>query len=113
MRSAQIKLLLFFFIATGLSVANDGAASTAAGGIQLVREPRIAMRTEKLTISREKITVEYDFANDTDRVAGQVDRACTDGQRLDRGVLDRLHPNDREHLEDADFQFSVDCGTSR
>jgi hypothetical protein len=67
MRFAQAKLLLSLLLGTGLAVANDGAASTAAGGIQLVREPRIAMRTEKLTISRQKITVEYDFANDTDQ----------------------------------------------
>lgn len=66
MRAPHIQLLLFFLIGTGLAAGNDGAASTAAGGIQLVREPRIAMRTEKLTIAREKITVEYDFSNDTD-----------------------------------------------
>lgn len=45
--------------------ANDSAASTAAGGIQLKREARIEMRKEKLTIGVEKVIVEYEFANDT------------------------------------------------
>ena len=45
---------------------NDGAASVGAGGIQLKREVRISMEKERLTISRDKITVEYEFLNDTD-----------------------------------------------
>jgi hypothetical protein len=47
--------------------ANDSAASSAAGGIQLKREPRIAMAKEKLTISTKKITVEYEFINESDQ----------------------------------------------
>jgi hypothetical protein len=46
---------------------NDGAASTAAGGIQLKREARISMEKERLVISEQKITVEYEFLNETDR----------------------------------------------
>jgi len=46
---------------------NDGAASTAAGGIQLKRETRISMEKERLFISENKITVEYEFLNETDR----------------------------------------------
>jgi len=47
--------------------SNDGAASTAAGGIQLKREARISMEKERLFISEKKITVEYQFLNETDR----------------------------------------------
>ncbi len=65
MRPPRLTLLLLVVLCTGFAAANDGAASTAAGGIQLIREPRIAMQTEKLTVSLEKITVEYEFANDT------------------------------------------------
>src|SRR3989440_11113341 len=46
--------------------SNDGAASVAVGGIQLKREARISMEKERLTISREKVTVEYEFLNPTD-----------------------------------------------
>jgi hypothetical protein len=50
-----------------VSYGNDGAASTAAGGIQLKREARISMEKERLFISEKKITVEYEFLNETDR----------------------------------------------
>ena len=46
---------------------NDGAASTAASGIQLKKEARISMEKERLFISENKITVEYEFLNVTDR----------------------------------------------
>jgi len=46
---------------------NDSAASTAAGGIQLKCEPRILMAKEKLTIGTEKVTVEYEFINESDQ----------------------------------------------
>jgi hypothetical protein len=48
-------------------IANDSAASTAAGGIQLRREPRVAMLKEKLTIGIQKVTVEYQFLNETNQ----------------------------------------------
>jgi hypothetical protein len=46
---------------------NDGAASTAAGGIQLKKEARISMEKERLFISEKTITVDYEFLNETDR----------------------------------------------
>jgi hypothetical protein len=65
MRTALAGLILFV-LAWSPTVANDTAASTAAGGIQLRREPRIAMIKEKLFISLEKVTVEYEFLNESD-----------------------------------------------
>ncbi|HZU29958.1 MAG TPA: DUF4424 family protein [Candidatus Angelobacter sp.] len=50
-----------------LLYANDSAASSAAGGIQFKREPRISMAKEKLIISTKKITVEYEFINESDQ----------------------------------------------
>ncbi len=47
--------------------ADDGAASIAAGGIVMVREPRITMKKEVLRISADKVQVDYEFRNDTDR----------------------------------------------
>jgi Domain of unknown function (DUF4424) len=48
--------------------ANDGSAkSTPAGGIQLKREARISMEKERLTISMDRVSVEYEFLNETDQ----------------------------------------------
>jgi len=47
--------------------ANDAAAETAAGGIQLRHEARIAMQKERLSIARDKVTVEYEFMNESDK----------------------------------------------
>jgi hypothetical protein len=48
------------------AIADDGAAAIAAGGLVMRREPRITMAKEVLTISTRKLTVVYDFRNDTD-----------------------------------------------
>jgi len=47
--------------------ADDSAASVAVGGIQLRREADISMEKEILTISEAKVTVEYEFLNETDK----------------------------------------------
>jgi hypothetical protein len=46
--------------------ADDGAASIAAGGIVMIREPRITMHKEVMRIRAEKVSVDYEFRNDTD-----------------------------------------------
>jgi len=48
-------------------IANDGAAEVALGGIILKKEARISMEKERLTIALNKVTVEYEFLNDTDK----------------------------------------------
>lgn len=60
-------LCLAVALSFGSSVAsaNDGAASVALGGIQLKREVRVSMEKERLTITENKITVEYEFLNET------------------------------------------------
>ncbi|HLK03033.1 MAG TPA: DUF4424 family protein [Candidatus Acidoferrum sp.] len=64
------KLCLLLSVATvpmNLN-ADDGAASIAGGGIILMKsEPRIVMAKEVLQISRSKVTVDYDFRNDSDQ----------------------------------------------
>lgn len=60
-------LALSTILAGNSAFADDGAASIAAGGIVMTREPRIAMAKEVLTISESKVVVDYDFRNDTDR----------------------------------------------
>ncbi len=49
-----------------IAAANDGAAEVAAGGVRLRTERRVAMRTEKLFISPDKVRVEYEFVNESD-----------------------------------------------
>jgi hypothetical protein len=48
-------------------MANDGAASIPAGGIQLRSEPSISMEKERLTIGLKKVEVEYEFLNESDK----------------------------------------------
>jgi hypothetical protein len=54
--------------------ADDGAASIAAGGLILMkREPRIVMAKEVLSISENKVIVDYDFRNDSaDNITTEV-----------------------------------------
>ena len=48
-------------------LADDSAASIAAGGLVPRREMRIVMAKEVLQISPAKVIVDYDFRNDTDQ----------------------------------------------
>jgi hypothetical protein len=59
-------MLLFAIAASPVVLADDGAASIAAGGLVMKREVRISMAKEVLFISMEKVIVDYDFRNDTD-----------------------------------------------
>jgi hypothetical protein len=66
-KNAISLALTLIWIWLGLpAFGNDSAASVAVGGIQLKREARISMEKERLTIAREKVTVEYEFLNSTD-----------------------------------------------
>ena len=65
---AGLILLTVFLIGNwNLLWANDSAAEVAAGGIQLRKEARISLENERLTISLDKVTVEYEFLNTTDQ----------------------------------------------
>jgi hypothetical protein len=65
MRSLLV-LILFLSCSSAIAFADDGAASIAAGGIVMTREPRITMAKEVLFISETNVRVDYDFRNDTD-----------------------------------------------
>lgn len=67
MRSLIFFCFTAFFLIPLRAYADDGAASIAAGGIVMEREPRIAMQKEVLRISAEKVSVDYEFRNDTDK----------------------------------------------
>ena len=55
------------FFAASPALADDSAASIAAGGLVARRETRIVMAKEVLRISPNKVLVDYDFRNDTDQ----------------------------------------------
>lgn len=59
-------LALAATLACSSALADDGAASIAAGGIVMTRETRITMAKEVLFISVDRVKVDYDFRNDTD-----------------------------------------------
>jgi Domain of unknown function (DUF4424) len=61
-----LVLTLAAALASSTALADDGAASVAAGGIVMKRESRITMAKEVLSISENKVVVDYDFRNDTD-----------------------------------------------
>lgn len=63
-----VQAFLALILGTGpLLVPNDGAAEVALGGIQLRNERRIAMRKERLFISKGLVHVEYEFVNESDQ----------------------------------------------
>lgn len=64
---SSIFLFLLLILAASPSLANDTAAVVAAGGIQFRHEPRISMEKERLFISEKKVTVDYDFLNQSDQ----------------------------------------------
>jgi|GEM_PF-466828 len=66
-RMKRLHLTLLLALALPLfACADDGAASIAAGGIVVLgREPRITMAKEVLHIAIDKVTVDYDFRNDS------------------------------------------------
>ena len=63
----QIIVFLLGVASAGL-LADDGAASIAAGGvILLTRQPQVVMAKETLELSSSKVIVDYDFRNESDR----------------------------------------------
>jgi hypothetical protein len=51
------------FLVPQAVLADDGAASIAAGGLVPRREVRIVMEKEVLSISEKRVVVDYDFRN--------------------------------------------------
>ncbi len=62
----SVFVLCLSFAFPACVAANDTAALVAVGGIQFKREPRISMEKERLFISERKVTVDYDFLNESD-----------------------------------------------
>ncbi len=70
-RLVRVRTFLFGLLLIGVMAssawADDSAASVATGGIVLRHEASISMEKEVLAISLAKVTVDYEFLNDTDK----------------------------------------------
>ena len=66
-RCLEILVAVLAVAAPAFVLADDGAASIAAGGLVPRRETRIVMAKEVLKISTKKVEVDYDFRNDSDQ----------------------------------------------
>lgn len=104
----------------GPAAANDAAASIAAGGIVLREERHVSMRKEQLSIALGRVTVEYEFVNESssdvttevafpvpeyrfqfDSLGGPIDlggfRAWVDGREIRVARLVRALANGVDH----------------
>jgi hypothetical protein len=66
-RAAAFLAAALFLAASGPVCANDSTAELASGGLVLMKNPSIAMRSERLEISAREIRVRYIFFNNSDR----------------------------------------------
>jgi hypothetical protein len=105
-KKAILLALTVVSIWRGLSAfANDSAASVGVGGIQLKREARISMEKERLTIGQEKVTVEYEFLNDTDEdITTEIAFPVSP---YNKNFLDSSFPKGRETKYQADVKAMV------
>jgi hypothetical protein len=66
--SFVLLLIVAFALACPVSLHADTGVveESPAGGLQWTREPSVTMMKERLTISPQKVTVEFEFLNETD-----------------------------------------------
>ena len=65
MKACQYRSVAFFCLLCSPALANDSSATLAAGGLQLVKSDDIAMESEQLYISSQRISVDYVFKNNS------------------------------------------------
>ena len=63
LKSCSIAIIGTMLVATCAARANDSAAELSIGGLQFVRTNDIAMESEDLRISLDRVAVRYQFAN--------------------------------------------------
>jgi len=65
-RMLRLAVLFAFFVLSQTCIANDGIGMVSAGGIEFKKTNNISMEKEVLSISVEKIRIDYEFLNTTD-----------------------------------------------
>jgi hypothetical protein len=109
MQRVPIVSLLFFAVGcTPLLHANDTAVTLGAGGLIATKTNQIAMESEDLEISVDKITVRYVFRNTTDKDVEMLvafPLPDLDGRLL---YLEPVNLPDEKHLNFVNFSVTSD-----
>jgi len=91
--------------------ADDSAASVASGGIQLKKESRISMNSERLAITMNSVLVDYEFVNETDKdITTEVAFPIAD-YRCDQpieGCPEKEFSDFRVWVEGREVTYSID-----
>lgn len=61
------SLLLTILCLPFMAQANDSTGTVSTGGVEYIKNEHIAMQKENLFISQDKIKVEYEYRNMTDK----------------------------------------------
>lgn len=94
--------------------ADAGAYASAMGGIQFRKESRISMEKERLTISKWKVTAEYEFLNNTDKdiTIGLAfplpDATCNTGYALGKGSILNSSVSFRVWVDGKELHYSTE-----
>lgn len=62
-----LQILLFFALPAASTLANDSFAEVGAGGIRFLKQTKISIEEEVLSISPDRVHVKYRFFNPTSR----------------------------------------------
>src|SRR5215213_443282 len=92
--------------ATSAARGNDSAAELSIGGLQFVRTNDVAIESEHLRISLDRVTVHYQFANTTEKpVTLTVAFPLPD---IDLSDADNVALPSRDPVNFVDFQTKID-----
>jgi hypothetical protein len=93
-------------LAPGAALANDSVAELGTGGIIVSRTDAVSMLSEDLSISLEKVTVNYVFKNETDKDVDAV--VAFPMPDIEGTVYDRPSLPDDQSDNFLGFEVSVD-----
>lgn len=100
-----------FVAASGPARANDSAAELAIGGLQFVQAKDVAMQSEDLRISLERINVRYQFANtSTKPVTLTVAFPLPD---IDLAEAENIALPSADPINFVDFETKIDGGPAK
>jgi len=92
--------------ATSAAWGNDSAAELSIGGLQFVRTKEVAIESEDLRISLDRVTVHYQFANTTEKpVTLNVAFPLPD---IDLSEADNVALPSSDPVNFVDFQTKID-----
>src|ERR1700682_4415692 len=106
LKSCAIAIIGTMLMVTCAARANDSAAELSIGGLQFVRTNDIAMESEDLRISLDRVTVRYQFANTTGKpVTLTVAFPLPD---IDRSEAENVALPSTDPVNFVDFETRID-----